>query len=196
MQIRLLEKSTVAAAAIAASLMLGSAASATVVPFENGPDGGGTQRFTVTCEISCQGYLFDDETFGTVGGLIDFKDQNFASGQGAAWEKDLLEKASGETFSDFSKDENPSTTFTSNAMYILFKIGNSPSIGVLKNNSGFLQEYTYSKSPNGHGLSHIAEAGKGLPEMPPAAVIPLPAAGWLLLAGIGGLAAMRRRKSV
>lgn len=40
-------------------------------------------------------------------------------------------------------------------------------------------------------ISHVSFYNTG--DMTP---IPLPAAGWLLLAGIGGLAAMRRRKSV
>jgi hypothetical protein len=46
----------------------------------------------------------------------------------------------------------------------------------------------------GPGLSHISFYGiKG--DVPPPSEVPLPAAGWLMLAGIGGLAALRRRKA-
>lgn len=40
-------------------------------------------------------------------------------------------------------------------------------------------------------LSHISLYGTPATDMPP---VPLPAAGWMLIAGIGGLAALRRRK--
>jgi hypothetical protein len=48
------------------------------------------------------------------------------------------------------------------------------------------------------GLIGINPFGQGalvsIPGTPP--VVPLPAAGWMLLAGIGGLVAMRRRAKV
>ena len=46
---------------------------------------------------------------------------------------------------------------------------------------------------NAPGLSNIQLFATGglVPDMPP---VPLPAAGWMLVAGIGGLAAMRRRR--
>jgi hypothetical protein len=43
---------------------------------------------------------------------------------------------------------------------------------------------------NDRGLSNYVVAGRGTPN-----VVPLPAAGWLLLAGVGGLVAMRRKKA-
>jgi hypothetical protein len=44
---------------------------------------------------------------------------------------------------------------------------------------------------NAPTISHISVFTAG--DQP--GVVPLPAAGWLLLAGVGGLAAMRRKKS-
>lgn len=61
---------------------------------------------------------------------------------------------------------------------------------------------TYFGSFSNSGLPNVGASGKPAAisnitffdtEAPPVEVIPLPAAGWLLLAGIGGLAAMRRR---
>jgi len=43
------------------------------------------------------------------------------------------------------------------------------------------------------GLSHATIYYNGTPVPPPSAV-PLPAAGWMLLAGLGGIAALRRRR--
>lgn len=48
-----------------------------------------------------------------------------------------------------------------------------------------LYEYTMA---NGAGLSNYVVLGSGL------SPVPLPAAGWMLLVGIGGLVAMRRRR--
>ena len=42
------------------------------------------------------------------------------------------------------------------------------------------------------GISNVTFFDTGLPDMP---TIPVPAAGWMLIAGLGGLAAARRRKA-
>ena len=49
---------------------------------------------------------------------------------------------------------------------------------------------TGNSAPDGSDISHVNAWGKGTA----ANVVPLPAGGWMLLAGIGGLMAMRRRK--
>ncbi|WP_227257988.1 VPLPA-CTERM sorting domain-containing protein [Kangsaoukella pontilimi] len=46
-----------------------------------------------------------------------------------------------------------------------------------------------------HGFEGVSSISTCAPSMPPPPEIPLPAAGWLLIGGLGGLAAMKRRKS-
>jgi hypothetical protein len=81
------------------------------------------------------------------------------------------------------------------------------SIGVsIKQGNGFafyildlskaLSGYFYTgnnASPTGHGLSHANAWYKG--ETPPPSEVPVPAAGLLLVGGLGALAAVRRRKA-
>ena len=69
--------------------------------------------------------------------------------------------------------------------YIALKVGKMTAY--LFNSGGASQELTYVGNSAG-GLSHKTTIGGDLTP------IPLPAAGWLLMAGVGGLAAMRRRK--
>ena len=188
-------KKIVAVTGVAAMMAVGGGlandAQAATVTFENGADGGGDARFTVSCSLSCEGWLFDEKALGgDIGGLIDFQDSTYATGQGETWEEDLLAFVAGENGLAFSKtEENPSTSYFSDAFVQLFKIGQTPNVGVLVNTAGFSQAYTFASVATGSGLSHIASYGT----VPP---IPLPAAGWLLLTAVGGLgfAAHRRRR--
>ncbi|MBC7285119.1 VPLPA-CTERM sorting domain-containing protein [Hoeflea sp.] len=178
---------------------LASHAQAMTVAFQNGADGGGTDRFTVTCGISCEGWLFDAKKLdGSIGGLIGFQNESYATGKGAAWEEALLASVAGETGLSFSKTpENPPTSYSSNALYQLFKIGTTPNVGVLKNTAGVVQDYTFAAiDGEGAGLSHIANydivGGGGVT---PPSPVPLPAGLPLMLTAVGGLAVVVRRKS-
>ncbi len=70
--------------------------------------------------------------------------------------------------------------------------------------SFFMLNVVIGRNCTGNGPSQVCvgnyETGGGFEEFAtevktPSAPVPLPAAGWLLIAGLGGLAAMRRRKS-
>lgn len=173
---------------LGAALALAPANSATLVTFQNGPDGGGIDRFEVTCTVACEGWLFDAEMLGgDIGGLIDKHDQNYATGTGEAWEKNLLASIVGATLT-YVKDESGTTSFFSDALYHLFRIGKSPDVGLLVNTSGVAQSYAFSPfEGTGSGLSHVAEYGT----VPP---IPLPPAALLFLTGLAGMGLLTRRR--
>jgi hypothetical protein len=182
---------TAVAAVMAFSGGFANDTQAATVAFQNGADGGGDTRFTVECSVGCQGWLFDAETLSsTIGGLIDFLDTTYADGEGETWEKNLLASVAGETGLAFSKNEDPDTSYSSNALYQLFKIGKTPNVGVLKNTAGVVQTYSFDQVATGSGLSHISNYGVVAP-------VPLPAAGLMLITALGGLgfAARRRRKA-
>lgn len=113
----------------------------------------------------------------------------------------LVNNLAGESFTlaDFTKiemgdgilgdgDTDENASFTSNALYILFKFGAGALAGdtaVIKNTGLISFDVEYLKRAMGSGgLSHIALVG----------VIPLPAALMLMLTAVGGLAWVGRRR--
>jgi len=187
--------------AVVAALSMAPAVAnaATLVTFQNGPDGGGDNRFSVSCTIACDGWLFDAEMLSgivpAIGGLIDFQDPAYADGTGAAWEEDLLANIdeilnlAGVDPVFVKSPDDPSTSFTSDLIYHLFKIGQTPNVGVLVNTAGVLQDYLFTQLDGGSGLSHIASYGGTVP--PP---IPLPPAAILFLTGLAGMGLLARRR--
>lgn len=91
-------------------------------------------------------------------------------------------------------------TITTNALYVLLKIGggNTLQTALVKNASGGELSLNWKGKP-ASGLSHFGEFGLVTIIIDPdpegeASPIPLPAAGWLLIGGLGALVAVRRRK--
>lgn len=85
-----------------------------------------------------------------------------------------------------SSDGSPDDTFMTLALYVVMKIGNDAIF--IKNTSGGQLTIAYdSFTGQGSGLSHYSAFGAAAP-------IPLPAALWLMGAGIAGLGFARRRK--
>lgn len=80
--------------------------------------------------------------------------------------------------------------YSSDAEYLVIKVGNVPNYTIIRNDTDgeFMFNWT-GQSGEGAGLSHITEIGFTTPNP-----VPLPAAGWLLIGGLGGLVAMKRRR--
>jgi hypothetical protein len=116
-------------------------------------------------------------------------DAFYLANNSVASETEYVNAVAGTSFSTETKTDGggvTSASFFSLAQYILIKFGADPNVVVIRNTSGVGQTYSWSGfEAEGGGLRHYTEFG----EVP----IPLPAAGWLLLAGVGGLAAMRRK---
>ncbi len=80
-----------------------------------------------------------------------------------------------------------SQMFSTLAEYVVLKIGNVAIF--LKNTSGGSLTINYTSTPGaGSGLSHFTEFGS-------VAEVPLPAAAWLMIAGLAGLSVAGRRKA-
>jgi len=85
-----------------------------------------------------------------------------------------------------TRTDPPVNPFASDAAYIALKLGNT--VVYIKNTSGGSQTYTYAQNgAQGLGLSHTTAFGAVAP-------IPVPAAVWLMGAGLAGLGFAGRRK--
>ncbi len=140
-------------------------------------------RGTLTCSLTCEGLL-------TSGAFSPTRaDMRTVHPPSAANELAFVNSVVPETFISGIKTDDPGN-FTSNALYILFKIGggNTFATTLIMNTAGAVQSYSYIPvAGTGSGLSHINEFG----------VIPIPAAGVLLISALAGLgfASRRRRKA-
>ena len=179
-------KTLLAAGALAVSAGAASAATISVVD-------GATTKGTIDCGGGCEG-LFD----GSLSDMFATFYPQPAGGQNADHVRNYLATLTTEeiptlairsdlgegTLDGLSDDSN--ATFSSLAVWVAFKLGNN--YAFVKNVSGSSLTYSWTKSSgsdgDGAGLSNITEIG----------VIPLPAAGWLLLGGLGALGAVARRK--
>ena len=178
--------------------LLASGASGATLTFNNdtditaasnsGADANGL-RGTVTCTLDCSGMYYNAGTygFGAVGEVFDGP-TNSGDANEAAWVNSVL----GTSFTgtdvgaDYQDNGNP---FTTAALYVIMKIGNSPDYLLISNDSGVVQTYSFFQAAGSKGeLSHSFGLGT------PVSTVPLPATGLLLVAGLGGLAALRRKR--
>lgn len=176
-----------AVAAIAALTMFAAApASAAVITI-------GTTGATITCSVGCEGFsgaggldidpgapdIVDPTGLGTLGSLAQLYNGEPAD---EADEGARLSTLVGAPVGAGTKFDPPTNPFDSVALYIVLKLGRNDVF--IQNTAGVLQTYTLDlNGATGLGLSHYTEFGE----------VPLPAAGWLMLAGLAGLGFARRR---
>ena len=194
---------TTVAAVIAAVMMAGGGQAATCSVAGNGNSG---KSFTLTPDdVLVPGPIESDVNPSCIAGNDDGDNGFFDDGTlwGVTdWKKgDKPQDGSGDKVVSFSLapiigDSSGSWTVNDyNAANLMVAL-------VLKGGNGFAA-FLLDGDPltglwsSSADLSHasIWYSGEATPVEEPSPV-PLPAAGWLLLAGIGGLAALRRRKSV
>ena len=183
---RNLLKSLATAAVLA--VMAGGAYAATVITVDDTYPGVAPLNGTLTCAQTCEGLVATTPTTWAVDGALLFTIQP----NSIANETNFVNAVTGSSFANgtqISTSGDP-FSFVTNALYILMKIGGQdPSHFLIKNTYGAgLQISWDAVSGQGAGLSHYVAFGT--------AVIPVPAAGLLLLGALGGLAALRRRRAV
>lgn len=201
---------------LATGLMSGNAANANLITlygsYDNDPAGsqitydGGDDRGTLLCgtlgSASCEGLLSDlaDGVYDpdvpdvtTADGFSTSAADLFVSGSSDADELAFVNAAlagTGTSFSSGTKTEVnlDSFSFTSSALYILFKIGTQPNYALIHNTTGGSVTYDYSAlRQEGAGLSHITEFGGTVS-------VPEPHTSLLLGAGLLAMAFTWRRK--
>jgi len=186
-----MKKSTVAAAAIAAAMMVGGAASAATCSSLDA-------SASYTTFGSCTGT--GNDNFSTLSGIVTslFADEgimvteagSFTPGPGTGSEFETANRTADGFFSSgFGSSTIEFTGLPSGTIFVSIKQSNAFELFPVLSSLPF----SLTHSLGGDAISHVSTLAGTVPETTP---IPLPAAGWLLLAGIGGLAAFRRRKSV
>jgi hypothetical protein len=207
------------AALLAASLLVGGAASAATtfdilgsatLNGNNANYNSTTVSAEFSCSLGCEGInssatsntndplsLPTVSTFtGFVSGFSDlFIDGNSSSAANEAlFVKDITGVTYAATTQNTSGIVNGNVSFTTSALYILLKIGNEPNLTIIKNTGGLNNIFTYtSKAGEGSGLSHYSEFGTY--NGGGGTVVPLPAGLPLMLSGLGVMAFLARRKA-
>lgn len=156
----------------------------------------GTTGATITCSVSCEAFsgagglnidpgmpnTIDPTGLGTLGSVAQLYNGSPANETAEGARLSTLVGASVGAGTKFDPPGNP---FASLALYIVLKVGAHDIF--IKNTSGGSQTYTYAlNGATGLGLSHYTTFGE--------VEIPLPAAAWLMLAGLGGLGFASRKK--
>ena len=153
-------------------------------------------RGTLECSISCEGltsslisgvYSADVPELSTADGWSSISADLFhLDNNGIATELSLINSFSTEPYDRGTQTDTggaDSYDFSSVSEYLLFKIGASPDMFLVRNTSGQVQEYSYTGfSGLGSGLSHVTS-------------VPEPGSISLLAAGLIFIALMRRRAS-
>lgn len=164
----------------------------------------GTSSATITCSVSCQGFVgaggLDDDPGAPdvvdptgIGTLSSVKAQLYNGAPNDANSQRARLDTLDDGLSNFSVScsgfcVDPSGQldgngqFVSSALYIVLKLGNNNVF--IKNTSGGAQTYSYVEAPS-LGFSGYREFG---------GEIPVPAAVWLMVAGLAGLGFAGRMK--
>jgi hypothetical protein len=184
-------KTMLAAGALA--VVAGGASAATVLTVDDEYPGVSPFAGTATCSETCEGLVAVGPSVWATDGAKLFT----VHPPNDSIQRDFVNGATGNLFgignkTELEEGEGANYSFFTDALYILMKIGGGSELAtfLIHNTFGKGLEITWNQvDGGGNGLSHYTEFGEA--RTPP---IPVPAAGFLLIGALGGLAALRRRR--
>lgn len=189
---RILMTGALAALMAVTTVAFSTKSQASTITFYDDPSGLAGERGTLTCSVACSALFSTPGAYDTsIGGVFTVHPPNETTQTNFV---NANHQAGDVSFAvvDANKTDSAPSSFSTNALYLLLKIGGGNTLNSLlvRNEAGIGGLELSWDGNRASGLSHYTEFGD-LPTVP----IPLPAGGLLLVTALGSLGFAARRRS-